>query len=236
LLPFINLQIFTIIEGEIMKIFIDTADLNEIKELASWGIIDGVTTNPTLMAKSGRSFNDIINEIFDLVDGPISLEVVSEKANDMVTEAKNIVTKIPQKHRKNIAIKIPMTSEGLKAVKILSKEKIKTNVTLIFSANQALLAAKAGASFVSPFIGRLDDIGQEGMQIIEETMDIFTNYDIKTEVIVASIRHPIHVIQAARLGADISTIPPGVIRKMVKHSLTDIGIKNFLNDWKKVKK
>ncbi len=219
-----------------MKIFIDTADLDEIKELASWGIIDGVTTNPTLMAKSGRSFNEIIDEIFDIVDGPISLEVVSEKAEDMVKEAKGIVAKIVQKHRKNIAIKIPMNSEGLKAVKTLSNEKIQTNVTLIFSANQALLAAKAGATFVSPFIGRLDDIGQEGMQIVEEIMDIFTNYDIKTEVIVASIRHPIHVIDAARLGADIATIPPGIIRKMVKHSLTDVGIKRFLDDWKKVKK
>jgi len=219
-----------------MKIFVDTADLDEIRELASWGIIDGVTTNPTLMAKSGRSFNEIIDEIFDIVDGPISLEVVSEKADDMVKEAKGIVSKIAQKYRKNIAIKIPMNSEGLKAVKILSKEGIKTNVTLIFSANQALLAAKAGATFVSPFIGRLDDIGQEGMQIIEEIMEIFTNYDIKTEVIVASIRHPIHVIDSARLGADIATIPPGVIRKMVKHSLTDKGIKSFLDDWKKVKK
>ncbi|RLI64294.1 MAG: fructose-6-phosphate aldolase [Candidatus Asgardarchaeum californiense] len=219
-----------------MKIFIDTADLDEIKELASWGIIDGVTTNPTLMAKSGRSFTEIINEIFDIVDGPISLEVVSEKSEDMVKEAKDIVSKIPQKYRKNATIKIPMNQEGLKAVKKLSKEGIKTNVTLVFSANQALLAAKAGASFVSPFIGRLDDIGQEGMQIIEEIMDIFTNYDFKTEVIVASIRHPIHVIQAARIGADIATIPPNVIKKMVKHSLTDVGIKRFLDDWKKVKK
>jgi len=219
-----------------MKIFVDTADLDEIKELASWGILDGVTTNPTLMAKSGRSFNEIIDEIFDIVDGPISLEVVSEKADDMVKEAKRIVAKIAEKHRKNIAIKIPMSPEGLKAVKMLSNEKIKTNVTLIFSANQALLAAKAGAAFVSPFIGRLDDIGQEGMQIVEEIMDIFTNYDIKTEVIVASIRHPIHVIDAARLGADIATVPPGIIRKMVKHSLTDVGIKRFLDDWKKVKK
>ena len=219
-----------------MKIFVDTADLDEIREIASWGIIDGVTTNPTLMAKSGRSFDEIIDEIFDIVDGPISLEVVSEKADDMVKEAKKIVAKIAQKYRKNIAIKIPMNSEGLKAVKILSNEKIKTNVTLIFSANQALLASKAGATFVSPFIGRLDDIGQEGMQVIEEIMEIFTNYDIKTEVIVASIRHPIHVIDAARLGADIATIPPGIIRKMVKHSLTDVGIKQFLDDWKKVKK
>ena len=219
-----------------MKIFIDTADLDEIKELASWGVIDGVTTNPTLVAKSGRSFNEILNEIFKIVDGPISIEAVSEKADDMVKEAKDLVSKVSEKYRKNVAIKIPMTPEGLKAVKKLKKEGIKTNVTLIFSANQALLAAKAGATFVSQFIGRLDDIGQEGMQIIEEIMEIFVNYDIETEIIVASIRHPIHVIQAARLGADIATVPPDVIRKMVKHSLTDIGIERFLKDWEKVKK
>jgi transaldolase len=219
-----------------MKLFIDTADLQEIKEIASWGILDGVTTNPTLLAKSGRSLQEVIDDIFELVDGPISLEVISEKANDMVKEAKSIVSKIPQKYRKNVAIKIPMTSEGLQAVRTLSKEGIQTNVTLIFSANQALLAAKAGASFVSPFIGRLDDNGQEGMQVIEEIMDIFCNYDIQTEVIVASIRHPIHVIEAARLGADIATVPPNVLRKMIKHPLTDIGIKSFLKDWEKVKK
>lgn len=219
-----------------MKIFVDTADLDEIRELASWGIIDGATTNPTLVAKSGRSFKEVISEIFDIVDGPISLEVVSEAAEDMVKEAKDIVSTIPVKHSKNITIKIPMTPEGLKAVRLLGKEGIKTNVTLVFSANQALLAAKAGATFVSPFIGRLDDIGQEGMEVIEEIMDIFTNYDIKTQVIVASIRHPIHVIQAARLGAHIATIPPGIIRKMVKHSLTDVGIERFLDDWVKVKK
>jgi len=219
-----------------MKIFVDTADLNEIKELASWGIIDGVTTNPTLVAKTGRPFNEIIEEIFKIVDGPISLEVVSEKSDEMVKEAKALVLKVSEKYRKNVAIKIPMTPEGLKAVKQLSKEKIKTNVTLVFSANQALLAAKAGATYVSPFIGRLDDIGQEGMNVIEEIMDIFCNYDIETEVIVASIRHPIHVIEAARIGADIATIPPEVIKKMVKHSLTDVGIKNFLKDWEKVKK
>ncbi|KYK27707.1 transaldolase [Thermoplasmatales archaeon SG8-52-1] len=219
-----------------MKIFIDTADLDEIRELASWGVIDGVTTNPTLVAKSGRSFNEILDEIFKIVDGPISLEAVSEKADDMVKEAKSLVSKVNEKYRKNVTIKIPMTPEGLKAVKKLKSEKIKTNVTLIFSANQALLAAKAGASYVSPFIGRLDDIGQEGMQIIEEIMEIFVNYDIETEIIVASIRHPIHVIDAARIGADIATVPPSVIRKMVKHSLTDAGIKKFLDDWKKVKK
>jgi transaldolase len=219
-----------------MKLFIDTADLQEIKEIASWGILDGVTTNPTLLAKSGRSLQEVIDDIFELVDGPISLEVISEKANDMVKEAKSIISKIPQNYRKNVAIKIPMTSEGLQAVRTLSKEGIQTNVTLIFSANQALLAAKAGASFVSPFIGRLDDNGQEGMQVIEEIMDIFCNYDIQTEVIVASIRHPIHVIEAARLGADIATVPPNVLRKMIKHPLTDIGIKSFLKDWEKVKK
>ena len=219
-----------------MKIFIDTADLDEIKELASWGIIDGATTNPTLVKRSGRSFEEIINEIFKILDGPISLEVVSEKSEDMAKEAKNLVSRVSEKYRKNVAIKIPMTPEGLKAVKKLKKEKIKTNVTLVFSANQALLAAKAGASFVSPFIGRLDDIGQEGMKIIEEIMEIFVNYDIETEIIVASIRHPMHVIEAARLGADIATIPPSVIRKMVKHSLTDLGIESFSKDWKKVKK
>jgi transaldolase len=219
-----------------MKLFIDTADLNEIKEIAAWGILDGVTTNPTLLAKCGRSFQDVIDEIFDLVDGPISLEVLSEKAEDMVTEAKQIVSKIPQKYRKNVAIKIPMTPEGLKAVKALCKEGIKTNVTLIFSANQAILAAKAGATFVSPFIGRLDDNGQEGMCVIEEIMEIFCNYDVATEVIVASVRHPIHVIEAARLGADIATVPPDVLRKMIKHPLTDAGIKSFQKDWEKVKK
>lgn len=214
-----------------MKIFVDTADLDEIKELASWGIIDGATTNPTLVAKSGRSFKEVVDEIFDIVDGPISLEAVSTKAEDIIKEAREL-----SKIHKNVAVKIPINPEGLKAVKVLSKEGIKTNVTLVFSANQALLAAKAGATYVSPFIGRLDDIGQEGMQIVEEIIDIFTNYDIKTEVIVASIRHPIHVIEAARLGADIATVPPSVIRKMVKHSLTDVGIENFLKDWKKVKK
>jgi len=219
-----------------MKLFIDTADLNEIKEIASWGILDGVTTNPTLLAKSGRSFQEVINEIFTLVDGPISLEVLSEKADDMVKEAKQIMVKIPQNYRKNVAIKIPMTPEGLKAVKALCKDGIKTNVTLIFSASQALLAAKAGATFVSPFIGRLDDNGQEGMRVIEEIMDIFCNYDIETEVIVASIRHPIHVIESARLGADIAIVPPDVIRKMMKHPLTDAGIKSFVKDWEKVKK
>jgi len=219
-----------------MKIFVDSADLDEIKELASWGIVDGVTTNPTLIKRCGRSFRDILEEIFTIVDGPISLEVVSEHAEDMVEEAEDLYNSISKQYQKNVAIKIPMTPEGLKAVKTLKTKKIRTNVTLVFSANQALLAAKAGATFVSPFIGRLDDIGQEGMQIIEEIVDIFKNYNIQTEIIVASIRHPIHVIQAARLGADIATIPPQIIRKMSHHSLTDAGIQRFLQDWECVKK
>ncbi len=214
-----------------MQIFVDTADLDEIRELASWGVIDGVTTNPTLIAKSGRSFKEVVDEIFKIVDGPISLEVISEDAEGMIKEARELA-----KIHKNVVVKIPMTEEGLKAVKTLSKEGIRTNVTLVFSANQALLAAKAGATYVSPFIGRLDDIGNEGMQIIEEIVDIFRNYNFKTKIIVSSVRHPIHVIQAARLGADVVTVPPAVLRKMVKHPLTDIGIKRFLEDWKKVPK
>ena len=219
-----------------MKIFVDSADLDEIKELASWGIVDGVTTNPTLVKRSGRSFQEIIEEIFTLVDGPISLEVVSEQAEDMITEAEDLYNSVSKQYQKNVAIKIPMTPEGLKAVKTLSSKGIQTNVTLVFSANQALLAAKAGVTFVSPFIGRLDDIGQEGMNIIEEIVEIFYNYNIETEVIVASIRHPIHVIQSARIGADIATIPPQIIRKMSHHSLTDAGIDRFLKDWESVKK
>jgi transaldolase len=220
-----------------MEIFADTADLDEIRELAKWGILDGVTTNPTLIERSGRTFNDIINEIFEIIDGPISLEVISNKAEDMFSEAEKIISKINLKYKKNIAIKIPINPEGLKAVKMLKEEKIKTNVTLVFSTNQALLAAKAGATYVSPFIGRLDDMGQNGIEIIHKIVKIFSNYNnINTKVIVASIRHPIHVIEAAIIGADIATIPPGIIRKMVKHSLTDVGIKLFQDDWKKVKK
>ena len=222
---------FSTFWGLVMKIFVDTADLDEIRELASWGVIDGVTTNPTLIARSGRSFKEIVDEIFKIVDGPISLEVVGSTADEMIKEARQLA----EIHR-NVVVKIPMTAEGLKAVKTLSKEGVKTNVTLVFSANQALLAAKAGATYVSPFIGRLDDMGHEGMQIVEEIVDIFSNYDFKTQIIVASIRHPVHVVQAARLGADIATVPPGVIRKMVKHSLTDVGIQRFLEDWKKVPK
>jgi len=214
-----------------MKIFVDTADLKEIEELASWGVIDGVTTNPTLVAKTGLSFKDIVNKIFDLIDGPISLEAVSTKAEDIVKEAREL-----SRIHKNVVVKIPMTEEGLKAIKQLSREGVKTNVTLVFSANQALLAAKAGATYVSPFVGRLDDIGHDGMEVVRDIVQIFRNYDIKTKVIVASVRHPLHVIEAARIGADIATVPPQVIRKMIKHSLTDVGIKRFLEDWKKVPK
>ncbi|MEF8879592.1 MAG: fructose-6-phosphate aldolase [Candidatus Thermoplasmatota archaeon] len=220
-----------------MKIFVDTADLDEIKEFASWGVVDGVTTNPTLVKRSGRSFQEIIEEIFEIVDGSISLEVVSEKADDMVEEAKELVSKVDKKHRENATVKIPMTTEGLKAVSQLKKEGIKTNVTLVFSANQAFLAAKAGATYVSPFIGRLDDRGKDGMMVVHEIMEMFNSYDyIDTQVIVASIRHPMHVIEAARIGAHIATIPPKVLRKMPNHPLTDKGIQKFLDDWEKVEK
>ncbi|MCD6461371.1 MAG: fructose-6-phosphate aldolase [Thermoplasmata archaeon] len=214
-----------------MKIFLDTANVEHIREAASWGIVDGVTTNPSLIAREGRDFRTVVKEICEIVDGPISAEVVSEDAEGMIREARELAA-----IHKNIVIKIPMTPEGLKAVKRLETEGIRTNVTLVFSANQALLAAKAGASYVSPFIGRLDDSGDEGMRIIEEITAIFRNYDFKTEIIVASVRHPIHVVQAAMLGADICTVPYAVLQKMVKHPLTDVGIERFLKDWEKVPK
>ncbi len=214
-----------------MKIFLDTANVEHIKEANSWGIIDGVTTNPTLIAREGRDFKEVVREICDIVDGPISAEVVSMKAQEMVPEAQELA-----KIHKNITIKVPLIQEGLKAIKQLNKMDIKTNATLIFSANQALLAAKAGATFVSPFIGRLDDIGHIGMDIIRDTMIIFENYQFKTEVIVASVRNPIHVVDAAIAGAHIATVPWPVLQKMVKHSLTDVGIERFLEDWEKVPK
>jgi len=214
-----------------MKIFLDTANVDHIREAASWGIVDGVTTNPSLIAKEGRKFEEVVAEICAIVDGPISAEVVSLEAPGMVAEARELA-----KIHKNVVIKIPMTPEGLKAVKTLEGEGIHTNVTLVFSANQALLAAKAGASFVSPFIGRLDDGGHEGMRIIEEISAIIENYGFKTEIIVASVRHPIHVVQSAMLGAHIATVPWAVLQKMVKHPLTDIGIEKFLADWEKVPK
>lgn len=214
-----------------MKIFLDTANVDHIKEANSWGIIDGVTTNPTLIAKEGRDFKEVVSEICNIVDGPISAEVVSMKSQDMVPEAQELA-----KIHKNIVIKVPIIPEGLKTIKQLNELDIKTNATLVFSANQALLAAKAGATFVSPFIGRLDDIGHIGMDIIRDTMIIFENYNFETEVIVASVRNPIHVIDAAIAGAHIATVPWPVLQKMVKHSLTDVGIERFLKDWEKVPK
>lgn len=212
-----------------VKIFLDTADIGEIREAASWGVLDGVTTNPTLVAKTGRKWGDVIKDILALVDGPISLEVTSTQADEMVTQGRQLA-----KLHKNVVVKVQMTTEGLKAIKVLSKEGVRVNCTLIFSANQAILAAKAGARYVSPFIGRLDDQGQEGMQVVREIVEIFRNYDWDCEVLVASVRHPLHVIEAARLGADIVTVPFDVLKKMAHHSLTDVGEKRFLEDWKKV--
>ena len=209
-----------------MKLFIDTANIDEIKEINEWGVICGVTTNPSLIAKEGRDFKEVVKEIADIVDGPISAEVISLDTEGMLREARELVKIHP-----NIIIKIPMTKEGLKAVKVLTKEKIKTNVTLIFSANQALLAARAGATYVSPFVGRLDDISNEGINIIEDIVQIFDIHKIDTEIIAASIRHPIHVLDAAKAGAHISTIPYKVFTQMLNHPLTNIGIDKFLKDW-----
>lgn len=214
-----------------MKIFLDTANIKEIKEAASWGIVDGVTTNPSLIAKEGRDFITVVKEICEVVDGPISAEVVSMDAEGMVKEARPLA-----KIHKNIVIKIPITKEGLKAAKILSKENIKVNMTLIFSPSQALLAAKAGASFVSPFVGRLDDISERGMGLVRDIKAIFSNYGFKTEIIVASVRNPLHVVDAALCGADIATVPFGVLEQLLKHPLTDIGIDRFLKDWARVPK
>ncbi|MEA4815481.1 MAG: fructose-6-phosphate aldolase [Lachnospiraceae bacterium] len=214
-----------------MKLFIDTANVSYIKEANDLGVICGVTTNPSLIAKEGRDFIQVVKEITSIVDGPISAEVISLQHEGMIKEARELA-----KIHKNIVIKIPMTAEGLKAVKVLSKENIKTNVTLIFSAAQALLAATAGASYVSPFLGRLDDIAFEGMELIEEIVNIFDIQGIETEIIAASIRSPLHVVQAAELGCDIATVPYDVIIKMIQHPLTDIGIDKFLKDWEKVPK
>lgn len=214
-----------------MKFFIDTADVKEIREANELGLVDGVTTNPSLIAKSGRRFEDVIKEITGIVDGPISAEVISLEHDGMIAEATELA-----KIHKNIVIKLPMTAEGLKATKTLSERGIKTNVTLIFSPMQALLAAKAGATYVSPFVGRLDDISQDGIGIIEEIRTIFDNYGYQTEIIVASIRNPIHVQNSALIGADICTIPYSVMLQLAKHPLTDAGIKKFLEDWEKVPK
>ncbi len=215
-----------------MKIFVDTANVEEIRKVNDMGVICGVTTNPSLIAKEGRDFLEVVKEITEIVDGPISAEVISLEADKMVEEALDIIDKIKSD---NIVIKIPMCEEGLKAVKRLSAKGIRTNVTLIFSAAQALLAAKAGASFVSPFVGRLDDVGTDGVELIAQIAEIFEVQGIETEIISASVRNPIHAIDCARAGADIATIPYKVIMQMLKHPLTDAGIEKFLKDWESVK-
>jgi transaldolase len=214
-----------------MKFFIDTADITEIKAAMEIGIIDGVTTNPSLIAKTGKDFKTVVDEICAVVDGPISVEAVSMDAEGLAKEAREL-----SKINKNVVVKIPMTEDGLKAVKKVSQEGILTNVTLVFSPTQAILAAKAGATYISPFVGRLDDISHIGMDIVKQIVTIYDNYDFSTEVIVASIRNPLHVVDAALMGADIATIPFSVIKQLVKHPLTDIGIERFLSDWKKVPK
>jgi transaldolase len=214
-----------------MKFFIDTANIAEIKDAHSMGMVDGVTTNPSLIAKEGRIFEDIIKEICEIVDGPISAEVISTEYEGMVQEAK----KLAEIHD-NIVVKIPMTIDGIKATKTLTEEGIKTNVTLVFSPLQALMAAKAGATFVSPFVGRIDDISSDGMLLVEQIVEIYNNYAFDTQVIVASVRNPLHVLDAALVGADIATIPYSVLSRLASHPLTDKGLKAFLDDWKKAQK
>ena len=211
-----------------MMIFLDTGNTKEIKEAASWGVLDGITTNPSLVAKEGRSFKDLLKEICLIVDGPISAEVVSVEADAMVKEGKDLAAV-----HKNIVVKVPLIPEGLKACKALTSQGIRVNVTLCFSPNQALLAAKAGAWCVSPFIGRLDDISHNGMELIRDIVTIFRNYQYKTKVLVASVRHPQHVVEAAKIGGDICTMPMTVFKQLVQHPLTDIGLKKFLADWDK---
>ncbi|MBO8168537.1 MAG: fructose-6-phosphate aldolase [Thermoanaerobacteraceae bacterium] len=213
-----------------MRIFIDSANVEHIREINEMGVISGVTTNPSLIAKEGRNFQQVVREIAEIVDGPISAEVISLKAEEMVAEAEELAKIHP-----NVVIKIPMTDQGLIATSKLKEKDIKTNVTLVFSANQALLAARAGATYVSPFVGRLDDIGHDGMQVVSDIVEIFARYGIDTEIIAASIRHPAHVKEAALCGADIATVPYKVIKQMLKHPLTDIGIDRFLADWETVK-
>ena len=214
-----------------MKFFLDTADVGKIKAAVEMGMCDGVTTNPTIIMKSGRGQKEVVQEIAALVPGPVSVEGISEDAEGMAKEGAEFA-----KWAKNIVVKLPMTKEGLKAARILEKKGIKTNVTLVFSANQALLAAKAGASYVSPFVGRLDDISEDGMALIADIMEIFSNYEFKTEVIVASVRDPVHVVDAARMGAHIATIPPDVFEKLFRHPLTDRGIAQFKEDYAKSKR
>jgi transaldolase len=212
-----------------MKFFIDTANIDEIKKAKELGMVDGVTTNPSLVAKEGRDFRELLEEICSIVDGPVSAEVVSLKAEGMLKEARDLAGIAD-----NIVVKVPLIEEGLKAARVLSKEGIKTNVTLCFSPVQALMAAKAGATYVSPFVGRLDDISQVGMELVDQIVTIYDNYGYETEVIVASVRNPTHVLDAALMGADIATIPYKVISQLIKHPLTDIGLEKFLADWKKL--
>jgi transaldolase len=216
-------------EGDFMKFFIDTANIEEIKKANDLGLLDGVTTNPTLVSREGREFKELLKEICSIVDGPVNAEVVSTDAEGMLKEARELVTLA-----ENIVVKIPLIKEGLKAVKILSAEGIRTNVTLCFSPIQALMAAKAGASYISPFVGRLDDISHRGMELVEQIVTIYDNYGFNTEVIVASIRNPVHVLDAALMGADISTVPYKVMEQLIKHPLTNIGLESFLADWKKM--
>ncbi|SRR5574338_201928 len=211
-----------------MKFFIDTANINEIKEAAALGILDGVTTNPSLVSKEGKDFRKLLDEILAIVDGPVSAEVVSTDYDGILKEAHEL-----SKIHKNIVVKVPLIKEGLKAVRTLKSENIKTNVTLCFSASQALLAAKAGATYISPFVGRLDDISHDGMELISQIVQIYKNYNYKTEVLVASVRHPLHLVEAALIGADVCTMPFSVIDKLFNHPLTDIGLEKFLSDWKK---
>jgi transaldolase len=214
-----------------MKFFIDTADINDIKEATAMGIIDGVTTNPSLVAKVGRSFREVLLEICDAVDGPVSAEVLSQTAEGMMKEARELAAL-----RSNIVVKIPLIPEGLKATRMCSEEGIKTNVTLCFSATQALLAAKAGATYISPFVGRLDDLSGDGMAMVADICDIYENYGFATEVLVASVRHPMHVLEAAKMGAHVATCPLSVLLQLTKHPLTDSGLAKFLKDWEKVPK
>jgi transaldolase len=214
-----------------MKFFIDTADVKEIREAAAMGLVDGVTTNPSLVAKTGRKFRDVLVEVCDIVKGPVSAEVVGVQYDAIMREARDLASL-----RNNIVVKIPMIPEGLKAVRTCAEEGIKVNVTLCFSATQALLAAKAGAAYISPFVGRLDDVSTDGMQLIGEIIEIYDNYNFSTEVLVASVRHPMHVHQAARMGAHVATCPFSVLLQLSKHPLTDIGLAKFLSDWEKVPK
>ena len=212
-----------------MKFFIDTADVKEIKEAAAMGLVDGVTTNPSLVARTGRKFRDVLLEICDVVKGPVSAEVVSTTHDEMMKEARELAALRP-----NIIVKIPLIPDGLKAVKTCTDAGIKTNVTLCFSATQALLAAKAGATYISPFVGRLDDVSMDGMQVVADILEIYDHYGYPTEVLVASVRHPIHVLQAAKMGAHVATCPLSVLLQLSKHPLTDLGLAKFLDDWKKV--